>query len=166
MFNQSFQYLSNINTIFLNQSFIYEYQCLLMQVQEKKVQRLISNKYIFYKSINLLTLDFSFEQNPIRQCDLVFRFFQFNVHLNLKTDYSNDLFYDFCGKILIKKENGFNQNLKKCSSNSMFVDEGDIKSGDFYIHPFLKVISNVYYLICMSLLLIYFGPIFFLIFRG
>jgi Leucine-rich repeat (LRR) protein len=168
IYNQSFLYLPNISTIYLNESLIYEYQCRFMQIHEKNVQRYIANKFIFYKSINLLAIDFSFNQSQNETpCDLVFRLFQFNVHLNLMTDNSNDLFYDICGTNLIKKENSYNRNYKRCFAHfhALGTDTNETKIDD-YLHPILKVLSNAYFLLCISLLLIYLGPIFYMIFRG
>ncbi len=118
--------------------------------------------------INLLTIDFSLNQSRNETpCDLVFRLFQFNVHLNLMTDYSNDLFYDICGQHLIKKENSYNRNYKRCFAHvhALGTDTNDTRIDDL-LHPILKVFSNAYFLLCIGLLLIYLGPIFYTIFKG
>ena len=99
--------MSSISTIYLNESLIVDNQCVLARIQNKEIQRVISNKYIFYKSINLLTIDYLFNNSLKRKCELVFRFFQINVHLNLKTDENFDLFYRSCQSSLINRENNY-----------------------------------------------------------
>jgi hypothetical protein len=115
--NSSFHHLPNISSIVLNEILISNYKCLFMFNLQRDIQRHVSNKYIFYKSINLLTLDFSFRESLSSKCDLMFHLYQFKIHFNLKTDYDNDLFYDLCKKILIKRNNNFNHNKKKCFAN-------------------------------------------------
>ena len=106
IYNESFKHLTRIGTIYLNESLIFEYQCLFMRIQDKVVQREIANKYLFYKSINLLTVDFSFNESLKLKCNLVFRFFQLNVHLNLKSEESFELFLRTCQNLLINNTNG------------------------------------------------------------
>ena len=50
----------------------------------------------------------------------MFRFFQINVHLNLKTDENFDLFYRSCQSSLINRENNYEHTRKRlilCDSN-------------------------------------------------
>jgi Leucine-rich repeat (LRR) protein len=162
--NQSFHHLPNISSIVLNEGLISNYKCLIMHNFERDIQRIIYNKYIFYKSINLLTMDFSFNDSLYSKCDLMFHLFQFKIHLNLKTDYGNDLFYDSCQKILIKRENNFNHTKRNCISNFDFSDKEEESEIDS-LHPILKVLSNFYYLVSMSLILSLLIPAFYMICR-
>jgi hypothetical protein len=162
--NQSFHHLQNISSIVLNESLISNYKCLFMHNLQRDIQRTISNKYIFYKSINLITLGFKFNDSLDSKCDLVFHLFQFNIHFNLKTDYDNDLFYDSCQKILIKRENTFTHNKRKCFVNIEFIDKENEAFVDS-LHPILKVFHNWIYLLSMVILLSFLLPIFYMIIR-
>jgi Leucine-rich repeat (LRR) protein len=171
--NQSFSYLPRISTIVLNESLVIENECILVQIQDKKVQRAISNKYVFFKSINLLTVNFSFNDNFSQKCDMVFRFFQFNVHLNLKTDENFDNFYSSCQSLIITKEFNFNHTYnhfftKKCDSRESFVylelEQSNAENLVKLTSNFRKVFSNSYYLLTMSLLLALFVPVFWILF--
>jgi insulin-like growth factor-binding protein complex acid labile subunit len=163
-YNQSFHHLPNISSIVLNESLISNYKCLFMHNLQRDIQRNVSNKYIFYKSINLITLDFKFNDSLDSKCDLVFHLFQFKVHFNLKTDYDNDLFYDSCQKILVKRENSFTHNKRKCFVNIEFFDKENQAFVDS-LHPILKVLHNWIYLLSMAILLSFLSPIFYMIIR-
>jgi Leucine-rich repeat (LRR) protein len=163
--NHSFHHLLNISSVVLNEGLISNYKCLFMHNLERDIQRKISNKYIFCKSINLISLNFTFNDSlKDLKCDLVFHLYQFKIHFNLKTDYDNDLFYDLCQKILIKRNNNFNHNKRKCFSNFKFNDKEE-SSEQVSLHRVLKVISNSYYLVSMSLVLSLLIPAFYMIFR-
>jgi Leucine-rich repeat (LRR) protein len=168
--NQSFSYLPRISTIVLNESLVIENECILVRIQDKKVQRAISNKYVFYKSINLLTVNFSFNDNFAQKCDLVFRFFQFNVHLNLKTDEMFYIFYETCKTSLIYRENNYNftqGRIKKCVFNHSYI-QTNFNDEQILIKTtstFRKILSNFYFISTMSLLIIFLGPVFYLILR-
>jgi insulin-like growth factor-binding protein complex acid labile subunit len=162
--NRSFYHLPNISTIVLNEYLISNYKCLFVNNLQRDIQRHVSNKYIFYKSINLLTLDFSFRESLSSKCDLMFHLYQFKIHFNLKTDYDNDLFFDSCQKTLIKRENNYNHNKKKCSANFELNDKEETNE-QVSLHRVFKVISNSYYLVSMSLVLSLLIPAFYMIFR-
>jgi Leucine-rich repeat (LRR) protein len=163
-YNKSFYHLPNISSIVLDEILISNYKCLFMHNLERDIKRTISNKYIFYKSINLITLNFSFNESLNTKCDLIFHLYQSKIHFNLKTDYDNDLFYDSCKKILIKRNNNFNHNKRKCITNFEFSDKEEESEKDS-LHPILKVLSNSYYLVSMSLVLSLLIPAFYIIFR-
>jgi len=168
-FQQSFKYLSNISSIVLMESSISNYKCIFMHELERDVKRNISNKYVFYKSINLLSLNFTFNATlKIDQCDLVFHLFQLKIHMNLKSDKSFELFLESCEMILIKNENKFNRNKEKCNENFDWRYEEIEVSENGLIdskNNFLKVFSNFYYLLSMISLLILLGPAFWMILR-
>jgi Leucine-rich repeat (LRR) protein len=168
IYNESFKHLTRIGTIYLNESLIFEYQCLFMRIQDKVVQREIANKYLFYKSINLLTVDFSLNESLKLKCNLVFRFFQLNVHLNLKSEESFELFLRTCQNLLINKINNFiktKKQLDTCSFKQIELipdlNENEI-NGDTK-NSFQMVFSNIYYLLTMFLLIILIGPLFIMI---
>ena len=161
---QSFNHLPNISTIVLNESLILKYKCLFMHNLQRDIQRNVANKYIFFKSINLITLNFSLNDNLKSKCDLMFHLFQFKIHFNLKRDHENDLFYNSCQSVLISKENNFNHNKRKCFSNFEFVDKEEENEIPL-LHPIFRVLSNIYYLLTMILLLILLCPVFYMICR-
>jgi Leucine-rich repeat (LRR) protein len=164
-YNKSFYHLLNISSIVLKETLISKYKCLFMHNLERDIQRNVSNKYIFYKSINLISSNFTFNDSiKDLKCDLVFHLFQFKIHFNLKTDNDNDLFYDSCQKILIKRENNYNHSKKKCFANFEFSDKEEESEKDS-LHPILKVLWNSYYLVSMSLVLSLLIPAFYMIFR-
>jgi len=163
-YNQSFQHLPNISKIVLNESLVFKYECLFEHDLQRDIQRNVSNKYIFYKSINLITLNFSFENEFRLKCDLVFHLFQFNVHFNLRTDHENDLFYDSCQRDLIEKRNHFKNTKKICLVNADFNDKEDEIEIDLP-NLFTKIFSNFFYLLIMGLLFTLLGPFFFMILR-
>jgi Leucine-rich repeat (LRR) protein len=162
--NQSFQHLPNVSTLVLNESLIAKNKCLFMHNLQRDVQRIVGSKYIFFKSINLLSMNFSIIDDLRLKCDLVFHLFQFKIHYNLKTDFDNDLFYDLCHKVLIDRENNFNHNKRKCFSNFEFTDKQDEKEIEL-LHPILKVFSNFYYMLSMTLILSLLSPAFYMICR-
>jgi Leucine-rich repeat (LRR) protein len=163
-FNKSFYHLPNISSIVLDEILISNYKCLFMHNLERDIQRTISNKYIFYKSINLITLNFSFNESLNTKCDLMFHLYQSKIHFNLKTDYDNDLFYDLCKKILIKRNNNFNHNKRKCFSNFQFNDKEE-SCEIFPLDPIFKVVTNIYYILSMALTLSLLIPAFYMICR-
>jgi Leucine-rich repeat (LRR) protein len=162
--DQSFQHLPNISTIALSESLIFKYKCLFSHNLQRDVQRKVSEKYIFYKSINLISMAFSFDASLKSRCDLIFHLFQFKIHFNLKTDDDNQLFYESCQKMLIRRENNFNHTKKACFAKFEFQDKEGAKFIDS-LHPVLKVLSNFYYLVSMALLLCLLLPTFYMIFR-
>ena len=63
-----------------------------------KEKNLLNHKKIlkreYFKSVNLITLNyFNFTQ---LDCQLVLRFIRFNIHLNLKTDNDYDKYLFYC----------------------------------------------------------------------
>ena len=170
IYDNSFRYLPRIGTIYLNESIIVDNQCLFMRIQDKVVQRAVANKYVFYKSINLLTIDFSFNESLKLKCDLVFRFFQLNVHLNLKSEESFDLFFTSCQNVLINKVNNYYKTQKQLDTCSFQKVEliPDLNENEINIdskNSFQMVFSNFYYLITMLLLIILLGPLLLMILK-
>jgi len=169
IFNESFKHVSSLSTLLLNESLIFRYQCLFMHIQNREVQRAISNKYVFYKSINLLTIGFGFNESLKMKCDLVFSFFQFNVHLNLKTDESFEFFFSSCQYVLIKSENSFIQtqnHLKMCDFDHVSNEEKESQTSILIsINIIQEIFSNFYYLFTMALLMSLFCPLLYMILR-
>jgi insulin-like growth factor-binding protein complex acid labile subunit len=119
--NQSLNSILNISNVYLDIRLIKQYKCFFMHSIERVIRRNVSNKYIFYKSINLLTLN---SENDL-DCELTFQFLQFKIHLNLKSDFENDQFYEICKDYLIKESNNFNSSFKLCF-NSFLVEKKDL----------------------------------------
>ena len=93
------------------------------------------------------------------ECELTFRLFQAKIHLNLKSDYRNELFFEKCKDSILSNENGYENNNLKCafSSNRLLkygkpknINE-DIKS----VGLFSDYIFYLTYLLILSLL----GPL-------
>jgi Leucine-rich repeat (LRR) protein len=162
----SFKHLPNISSIYLNERSIVKHKCLFMHEMERDVQRSVPNKYVYYKSINLISKNDSFKDDASlkSKCDLVFHLFQFKLHLNLKTDYENDLFFDTCQNDLIARENNFNHNKRKCVQTFLFKDKEDFGNDEF-VQPFLLILSNFYFLLTLAAFFSLLGPVFCLIMR-
>jgi hypothetical protein len=147
-----------MSNLFLNETLVRESKCLFMLSISRVVQRNVSSKYFFFKSLNLLTpLRYNFESDKITfECDLTFHLYQFKIHLNLRTDYENELFYAKCQSYLIKRQNNFNHTYKMCVTNF----ELNERDGDESIrghNGILAVISNEFYLLVMFLVLFLMG---------
>jgi Leucine-rich repeat (LRR) protein len=163
--NSSFHHLPNISSIVLNKLLISNYKCLFMHNLQRDIQRNVSNKYIFFKSINLISLDFKINDSLDLKCDIMFNLFQFKIHYNLKTDYDNDLFFDHCQKTLIKRNNSFNHTKRNCIVTFEFNDKEEEQNEIVSLHPVLKVLSNFYYILSMALIMTLLIPAFCIIFR-
>ncbi len=72
-----------------------------------------------------------------------------------------------CQTIVIKRENTYKSNYKKCFSTFEFDArvEDDDESGVRSLHQVSRVLSDFQYLLVMSLLLILIGPVFCMILR-
>jgi Leucine-rich repeat (LRR) protein len=161
----SFKHLPNVSTIYIDESLIVKYKCLFMHKMDRDVQRNVSNRYTFYRSINFVSLGFSFNSANLQaRCSLVFYLFQYKIHLNLKTDYENDLFYDSCQKVLIKRENNYNHTYKKCFEAFVFKDKEEAENS-VLMHLILMMFSNFHFLLTMALIFCLIGPVFCLILR-
>jgi Leucine-rich repeat (LRR) protein len=113
--NQSFNHLTSLANIYLNESIIVKNVCLFIQIFERNVQRNISNKLIYYKSLNLiLNKSDLLLSSSSSWCGITFHLLQFKIHLNLKTDYENELFYDKCKHYIIHPNNRYRFNYEKC----------------------------------------------------
>jgi hypothetical protein len=154
--NQSFNYLTNISNIYLAQTMIEENKCIFMHSIERVIKRSVANgTYKFYKSINLISNDSHFYDEKL--CELSLEFLQFKIHLNLKTDYENEIFYEKCKTVLIDQTNSSNHSYQKCFENFKFIEhqwslelENQISS--------VRVLSDVFYLITMVILILFFVP--------
>ena len=134
-----------------------------MQSTERLMQRNIANRYVFYKSLNVITPHHFIWTNLTFECNLIFHFLQFKFHLNLKTDEENEFFYEKCQDYLINNETSFYSHLKKCNNNIIF--EPRVIEKHVYLHQngVLKVLLNLVYLLTMGSLLVYLGHVFLLI---
>jgi hypothetical protein len=90
--------------------------------------------------------------------------FQFKLHLNLKSDYENDLFFEACQKSLIRRENNFNYTFAKCFQTFVMNDDGGEEAIE-YISSFRMILSDFYFWLTFGLLFILLAPITCLIFR-
>ena len=161
--DNSFKRLYLIGSIYMNESIIVSNKCIFMISMDREIQRNISNKYIFYKSINLITHginQFNDSSNGIdSKCTFTFNMLQFKIHYNLKSDYENEIFYETCKEFLIKKLNNYNHTHGKCFKEYSILEEA-VLEGSSYMNVFVKIISNIFYLMTMFLLSLYLSPIF------
>jgi Leucine-rich repeat (LRR) protein len=153
---QSFTHLPNLTNLYLNLSMLQDYKCIFIHSIERIVQRKISNKYIFFKSLNILDSlksNFHLENN---ECGLKFGLLQFRIHYNLKYDYENEIFYEECKRSLIRKENSYGNELLKCSNNiELYLENIKNEIGlNFAQKGFLIVVKDFNYLLTMGLLIL------------
>jgi Leucine-rich repeat (LRR) protein len=102
-YNKSFDHLEKVNRIFFNELIFKknETYCYFINSIKRIIQRQISNKYIFYKSFNLITQSPENGKNISNWCDLTFHFLQFKIHFNLLTDNDFELFVENCQREFI-----------------------------------------------------------------
>ena len=116
-YNKSFDHLEKLSKIFFNE-LIFKLNdtvsCYFINSITRLIHRNISNKYIFYKSFNLITQSPENGKNITNWCDLTFHFLQFKIHFNLLTDNDFELFVENCKEDLFRKNNGFINNYRKC----------------------------------------------------
>jgi hypothetical protein len=156
--NQSLNSILNISNIYLDSHLIEQYKCFFMHSIERVVRRNVSNKYIFYKSINLLTLN---SENDL-DCELTFQFLQFKIHLNLKSDFENERFYEKCKDFLIKDSNNFNSSLKSCFNHILLREKEKIYF--FEINLITVIIKDFFFLLTIVAFLSLIVPVTILIF--
>ena len=165
---QSFLNVKNIANIYLNELMVTEYKCIFMHSIYRELKRSILNKYNFYKSINLITnASLIYDLN---QCELTFHLLQFKIHLNLKSDYENELFYEKCAFSLVKKSNSFNRNYQKCFKIYLDSDEYMDRLGNdgYFLEEkanFIKIFTNYTFYLIIGLIFFFFAPIYFMIFH-
>ena len=128
---------------------VSEFKCIFMHSLERTVQRNVDNKYVYYRSINLLTQNTNSYQEK-NSCDLKLNLLQFKIHLNLKNDYEIEMFYEKCGDYLVKLENNFNHTKKQCFREFEF-DNKEIEENK-NLNSIFKFVSNEYFLITLILL--------------
>jgi Leucine-rich repeat (LRR) protein len=151
--NESFDNLASLNNLYLNVSMVTKYKCIFMHSIKRKVERSISNKYNFYRSLNILEYSSNIKENE-HFCDLRLQLLQFKVHLNLKFDYENENFFEECKRTLIKKENNYKNTFEKCFvSNEFEKNETEMENSGLKLN-YLTVISDYRYLLTMGCLIL------------
>jgi hypothetical protein len=100
---------------------------------------------------------------------MVFRFFQYNVHLNLKTDEMFDIFFGSCINILAWKRNNYKYTQKHiCETrNSPFNSTGQSNKIQENIQNYKQneILNDSLFWLSISLLLILFVPTLYVILR-
>ena len=109
---ESFNSLQSISNIYLNGVIVQDNECLLMQTLKRDVVRRVgyNGSIVYYRSINLITSSLN------SSCDIKLLFLQSNIHLDLKTDFQFDKFYERCNLFLIKNENSFTMKKNICGT--------------------------------------------------
>ena len=127
---------------------------------EIHLQRNLDNRYLFYKSFNLVTARsiLSYNELPLK-CELTFRLLQFNIHLNLKTDSDFELFQKTCQDYVIAKKNYFECTLKRCFVKFELKPEREDES---YINSqrLLNIFSDAFFYIIIGIILMILCPVF------
>ena len=120
---------------------------------ERPIIRSVSNKYFFFKSINLIENVDQYKYDPDK-CDLTFQFFQFKIHFNLKSDYENELFYEKCRGSLVKKSNSYNRNYWKCFERYLFpYEDKELEKATQDKSLLVKLLTNYVFYLLMALIL-------------
>ena len=168
--NQSFNYLSNISNIYMNEKMFVDptasliNKCIFMHSIVREIKRKVGNKYIYYKSINILTEKDNFFNRNETLCDLTMNFLQFKIHFNLKTDTQFEFFYEKCKNQLIRISNNFNHTKKLCFGNFLFYYEKDLDEKFDTRNNFAKIFSNEYFLVTIFIVLGFLFPFFVYVF--
>jgi Leucine-rich repeat (LRR) protein len=154
--SKSFNFLSNLSNLYLNHSMVSEYACIFMLSLRREVIREVRGKYVYYRSINLLSKSvekFSNENITFYLCELTFRLFQFKIHYNLKTDVENEKFYETCQFYFIQTANYYKRTYEKCYTNGLDDKEEDQQNEKNFTY------SNryLYYVMNFSLI-VFFTP--------
>jgi Leucine-rich repeat (LRR) protein len=148
--NKSFNYVSNISSIYLDERIVEENECMLIQSLKRFVikesffykDQMRQVKRSYYKSLNFL----SFLSLTNKTCDMKLFYLQFNIHLNLMSDNDVETFYVECGKFIVKKENYYYINKVKCGES--FSNEAkrifNFRFG-LKIYSIIILIFNIYY---------------------
>ena len=163
LYNQSFNFLKNAGNLFLSEAVVVANKCIFILSIERKVQRIVGNRFIFYKSINLITPDFSYDANTAAKCELVFNLLQFKIHLNLKSDQENEGFFQKCANFLIRPQNHFRNNLDECAGLQESIKMSDISKVTAHTRV-LAIFFDAIYLATMAMLVFYLAHVFLLVF--
>ncbi len=155
---KSFDHLESISKIYFNESiFIFngsKYTCFFINSMTRKIQRNIGNKYIFYKSLNLITPSPPFSVNK-NWCEIIFHFLQFKIHFNRLTDDEFEFFFKNCQEYLTGKTNGYKYFLKKCLNKFDLVTNenkefNETITNQFFTN-FLYLIINIFLILIVAL---------------
>jgi Leucine-rich repeat (LRR) protein len=160
--SHSFSNLTEINNIyFTNISMIFENKCLfLSQFYKRDIKRDIKyenkSKYVFYKSVNLIT-DTAVNETIV--CEFTFNFLQFGLHLKLKKDFENEAFYEKCKETLTVRENTFESNYKKCFKDLLNEEILNELILDSKKNSLTRIFTDYVFYLTMFLLLSLLGPV-------
>ena len=146
LYNQSLSNLPSLSNIYLNGSMVTLNAGIFVYSFERFVQRIISKRFVFYKSINMLVDDFWAEENVRKKCFQTFSLLQYKIHLNLKTDEQYELFYKKCEFVLIGAQ--------KASLN---VETSNVA---------IQILTDYRFVVTIILLMILLGPYFCLVFTA
>ena len=157
--DQSLHFLTDLSNLYVNESVVVRSKCAIVNSVQRLIQRNISNRFIFYKSLNIITPPQS--NIAAEMCEVTFLLLQFKIHLNLKTDEENELFYDTCGDFLVRSDaTSFHQSSSTCALEFLFhLDYKNLGSADLpRASRFWSVFTDFSYLCLMILLAMLFGP--------
>jgi Leucine-rich repeat (LRR) protein len=156
--SKSFANLPNLGSIYLEEITVKDYKCFFMHSFFREVKRNVyKGKYIFYKSLNLV----SPVKNGVLNCDLIFSLFQFKIHFNLKYDYQNELFFQKCGETLTRARNSYEIKNKSCYGE--LVSQDDSENQNEGTNRLTEIFTNGYFYIVIGLILAILTPGFVLI---
>ena len=159
--NQSFNYLTSLSNIFLNVSLVVANKCVFMRSIERKVQRNIFNRFVFFRSLNLITFESNFED----ECHLAFNLLQFKIHFNLRSDYQNELFYAKCQDRIVSDANTFDCVRSVCSHQFDIASKEGHYEERTQRRALASIFSDGVFFVTMALLLALHVPIIYLMWK-
>ena len=161
--NKSVNTILNISNIYLDFRVVVVHKCMFMLSIERLIRRNISNRFIFYKSINLMTSQSELDvMEFVFMCELAFELIQFKIHLNLKSDKDFDQFIGNCSNGLINELNVYEQSLSTCKFKRIKVKwRGLAEISQINENRLLNVFSNYLYLLTMGTFLLLLCPVFY-----
>ena len=170
--NRTFNYLSSLRSIYLNETSVMLNKCVFMHRMVRPVMRNIANKFVFYRSLNLVTsyVRLVNQTTTKAECEFTFNFLQLKIHFNLKRDEDNEIFYQDCRHLLLLSDSYlYANNVKMCfarESNyarfAKYAGANDAMSDE----SFYRVISNAFYLLTMLSILVFGSTICLIIFKS
>ena len=119
--DESFMKLDELKTIYLSDSAVENYSCLLMRVFNRinHVEKFLNRSYgkiVYFRSLFIMAQS-NFHSEQLDDAK-IFHFLQSNIHLNLKEEFQIESFYEKLSKYKMKDSLNFNfiKNFGKCSN--------------------------------------------------
>ena len=144
LYNRSFSDLTALSNIYLNESVVSSNKCLFMHSIERQIQRSVASRFIYFKSLNLISAEIL-----VYNCYLKFNFIQFMVLFNLKSDHEYELFVEKCQFVLISQRNNFKHRFKECFAKFELQENSEL-------NEFLTENTSLILYVCTMIVLVLF----------